>query len=88
MDRGSVEELLRGQKVTRSIDLAIEKCQDCNIKQLKSSMDKQLKSSIKAIEELKNSNPKPNHKKNNNNNKTLKAYTLNRTHNLQKLNNS
>ena len=48
MDRGSVEELLRGQKVTRSIDLAIEKCQDCNIKQLKSSVDKQLKSSIKS----------------------------------------
>ena len=40
MDGGSVEELLRGQKVSRSIDLAIERCQDCDKKQLKSSIDK------------------------------------------------
>ena len=40
MDQGSVEELSRGQKLSRSIHLAIERCQDCDKKQLKSSKDK------------------------------------------------
>ena len=40
MDRGSVEELLRGQKLSRSIHLAIERCRDCDKNQLKSSTDK------------------------------------------------
>ena len=40
MDRGSVEELSRGQKVSRSIDLTIERCRDYDKKQLKSSIDK------------------------------------------------
>ena len=40
MDRGSVEELSRGQKFARLIDLAIERCRDCDKKQLKSSKDK------------------------------------------------
>ena len=30
----------RGQKFAQSIDLAIERCQDCDKKQLKSSIDK------------------------------------------------
>ena len=40
MDRGSVEELLRGQKIAWSIDLTIERCWDYNKKKLKSSIDK------------------------------------------------
>ena len=32
--------MLRGQKFARSIDLAIERCRDCDKKQLKSSIDK------------------------------------------------
>ena len=32
--------MLRGQKFARSIDLAIERCRDCDKKQLKSSKDK------------------------------------------------
>ena len=40
MDQGSVEELSKGQKVSRSIYLAIERCEDCDKKQLKSSIDK------------------------------------------------
>ena len=40
MDQGSVEELSRGHKVSRSIYLAIERCEDCDKKQLKSSIDK------------------------------------------------
>ena len=40
MDRGSVEELLRGQKVSQLIHLAIKRCRDSNKKQLKSSIDK------------------------------------------------
>ena len=40
MDRGFVEELSRGQKLSRSIHLAIERCRDCDKKQLKSSIDK------------------------------------------------
>ena len=40
MDQGSVEKLSRGQKLSRSIDLAIERCRDCDKKQLKSSIDK------------------------------------------------
>ena len=35
-----VEKLLRRQKHSRSIDLAIERCQDCDKKKLKSSIDK------------------------------------------------
>ena len=31
---------MRGQKVSRSIHLAIERCRDCDKKQLKSSIDK------------------------------------------------
>ena len=34
-----IEELSRGQKVTRSVDLAIERCQDCDKNQLKSSIN-------------------------------------------------
>ena len=40
MDRGSVEELSRGQKVSQLIDIPIERCQDCDKKQLKISIDK------------------------------------------------
>ena len=40
MDRGSVEDLSRGQKVARLIDLAIETCRDCDKRKLKSSIDK------------------------------------------------
>ena len=40
MDRGSVEELSRGQKLSRSIHLTIERCRDCDKKQLKSLIDK------------------------------------------------
>ena len=40
MDQGSVEELSKGQKLSRSIHLAIESCRDCDKKQLKSSTDK------------------------------------------------
>ena len=40
MDRGSVEELSRGHKVAQWIDLAIERCRDCDKKKLKSSIDK------------------------------------------------
>ena len=32
--------MLKGQKFARSIDLAIERCRDCNKKQLKSSTNK------------------------------------------------
>ena len=35
----AIEELSRGQKVARSIDLAIEKCRDCDNNQLRSSID-------------------------------------------------
>ena len=35
-----IEELSRGHKLSRSIHLAIERCQDCDKKQLKSSIDK------------------------------------------------
>ena len=40
MDREAVEKLLRGYKVSRLIDLAIERCRDCDKKQLKSSIEK------------------------------------------------
>ena len=40
MDQGSIKELSRGQKLSRLIDLAIERFQDCDKKQLKSSIDK------------------------------------------------
>ena len=40
MDRRSVNELSRGQKVSRSINLAIERCRDCDKRQLKSSIEK------------------------------------------------
>ena len=40
MDRRSVKELSRGQKVSRSINLAIERCRDCDKKKLKTSTDK------------------------------------------------
>ena len=40
MDWGSVEELSRENKVSQSIDLAIERCRDCDKKQLKRSIDK------------------------------------------------
>ena len=36
----AVKELSKGQKLSRSIHLAIERCQDCDKKQLKSSIDK------------------------------------------------
>ena len=36
----AVKELSRGQKLSRSIHLAIERCRDCDKKQLKSSIDK------------------------------------------------
>ena len=39
MDWGFVEELARGRKVAWSINLAIERCQDCDKNQLKSSID-------------------------------------------------
>ena len=35
-----IEELSRGQELFRSIHLAIERCQDCDKKKLKSSIDK------------------------------------------------
>ena len=40
MDQEAVEKLSRGYKVSRSIDLAIERCRDCDKKQLKSSIEK------------------------------------------------
>ena len=40
MDRTVIEKLSRGQELSRSIHLAIEKCRDCDEKQLKSSTDK------------------------------------------------
>ena len=40
MDRGFVEELSMGHKIFQSIHLAIERCQDCDKNQLKSSTDK------------------------------------------------
>ena len=40
MDRTAIEKLSKGRKVSRSIDLAIERCQDCDKKQLKSSIYK------------------------------------------------
>ena len=36
----AVKELSRGQKLSQSIHLAIERCRDCEKKQLKSSIDK------------------------------------------------
>ena len=36
----SVEKLLRGQELSRSIHLAIERCRDCDKNQLKISIDK------------------------------------------------
>ena len=36
----SCQEAMEGTKVSRSIDLAIERCWDCDKKQLKSSIDK------------------------------------------------
>ena len=35
-----IEQLLRGQELFRSIHLVIERCRDCDKKQLKSSIDK------------------------------------------------
>ena len=40
MDRGGIKELSKGQELSRSIHLAIKRCQDCDKKQLKSSIDK------------------------------------------------
>ena len=40
IDRPAIEHLSRGQKVARSIDLAIKRCRDCDKKQLKSSIEK------------------------------------------------
>ena len=40
MDRGGIEELSRGQELSQSIHLAIERCQDCDKKQLKSLIDR------------------------------------------------
>ena len=40
MDRGCIEELSRRQEISRSIHLAIERCQDCDEKQQMSSIDK------------------------------------------------
>ena len=41
MDRGGIEELLRrGQELSRSIYLAIERCRDCDKNQLRISTDK------------------------------------------------
>ena len=40
MDRGGIEKLSRGQELSQSIHLAIERCRDCDKKQLKSSTDR------------------------------------------------
>ena len=40
MDQRGIEELLRGQELSRLIHLAIERCQDCDKNQLKSTTDK------------------------------------------------
>ena len=40
MDRGGIEELSRGQEVSRSIHQAIERYRDCDKKQLNSSIDR------------------------------------------------
>ena len=40
IDRGSVNELSRGHKISRLIDLTIERCQDCDKKIQKSPIDK------------------------------------------------
>ena len=40
MDRGGIEELSRGHEISRSVHLAIERYQDCDKNQLKSSIDK------------------------------------------------
>ena len=40
MDRGGIKKPLRGQELSQSIHLAMERCQDCDKNQLKSSTDK------------------------------------------------
>ena len=40
MDQKGIEELSRGQELFQSIHLAIERCQDCDKKQLKSSTER------------------------------------------------
>ena len=40
IDRPAIEHLSRGQELSRSIHLAIEKCRDCDKNQLKFSIDK------------------------------------------------
>ena len=37
-----IEKLLKGQELSRSIHLTVERCQDCDKKQLKSSTDSQV----------------------------------------------
>ena len=56
MDRGGIEELLRrGQELSRSIYLVIERCRDCDKNHLNSSTDSlAIERCRAAIELLKN----------------------------------
>ena len=40
MDQRGIEELLRGQELSRSIHLAIKRCRDCDKNQMRISIDK------------------------------------------------
>ena len=47
--RGGVEKILRGQELSRSIHQLLRRCQDCNKKHLKSSIDSQLSRGVDKL---------------------------------------